>query len=247
MLTGLGKILLAQPDSDTLYVGRWNAFSFGVESEIKEASAWPFEGGPQQVVDSAVGKVTYTLKLTTQSINKLDLSHFLNIKIAKSTSVLFPTANQATIPLSTAFEIAVAGLTANQEVQVAIIDNTNPSFMKQVTATPAAGEYQVTSGKIVFDEDDAGKIVVFRYMKTYTNVDTIGVENATSYGYWQYSGILKGTKLPDDTPIFFGQVSPKGSFEAAIADDVPSFEMEYSVSTPAGWPLPYRIGFGVAA
>lgn len=248
MLTGFGQPVLAQPENGTLHYGRWSAFSFGVESEIKEASAWPFDGGAQQVVDSAIGKTTYTLKLTTQSINKLDLSHFLNVKIAKSASVQFPAAFQGTIPATTPFEIAVSGLTADQAVEVAIIDTKNPSYMKQVTDAPdAAGEYRVVAGKIVFDEDDAGKLVVYRYLKTYTNVDTIGVENATSYGYWQFSGILRGTRMPDDTPIFFGQISPKGSFEASLADDVPSFEMEYSVSTPAGWPLPYRIGYGLVA
>lgn len=247
MLTGKGKILLAKPEDDILYIGRWSAFSFGIEKEFKEASAWPFEGGSQQVVDSEVGKTTYTLKLSTQSIDKLTLSHLLDIKIATSSSVEFPVSGEAKIPSTTPFEISVAGLTADQEVQVALLDSTNPKFMTQVTVAPAAtATYQVTSGKIVFDEDDAGKSIVYRYMKAFTSVETLGVESATSYGYYFYSGILDGPRMPNKTQIVMGQIKPKGSIELAIADDVPTVEMEYSVSTPIGWKLPYRVGFGVA-
>lgn len=247
MITGKGKILLAIPEDDILYIGRWSAFSFGKEVEFKEAKAWPFEGGSQQIIDSEVGSTTYTLKLTTQSVNKLDLSHLLDVKMGTSTSVNFPVSAQATIPSATPFELTVAGLTADQEVQVMLIDDIAPKFMSQVTVAPTAtGTYQVTSGKIVFDEDDAGKVVVYRYSKAFTSVETLGVENATPYGYYEYSGIIEGPRMPNKSILHLGKVKLKGSFELAVADDVPSIELEYSVATPTGWKLPYRLGFGVA-
>ncbi|MFB2832984.1 hypothetical protein [Floridanema evergladense] len=246
MITGKGKILLAKPEDDILYVGRWSAFSFGKEVEFKEAKAWPFSGGSQQIIDSEVGSTTYTLKLTTQSVNKLDLSHILDVKMATSTSVNFPVSMQTTVP-ATPFEVVVSGLTADQNVQVFLVDDTNPKFLEQVTTAPAAaGEYQITAGKIVFNSTEAGKTVIYRYVKAFTSVETLGVENATSYGYFEYSGIIEGPRMPSKSILHLGKIKLKGSFELAVADDVPSLELEYSIATPTGWNLPYRVGFGVA-
>lgn len=248
MLTGKGKIILAKPEDDILYVGRWSAFSFGKESEFKEAKAWPFEGGSQQVVDSELGSVTYTLTLTTQSVNKLDLSHLLDTQIGQSTSVQFPVSFQGVVPASGAAEITVAGLTENQSVQVAVVSDTNPAFLTQVTAAPAAAlQYQVAAGKIVFNATEAGKLVVYRYMKTFSNIETLGVENATPYGYFEYSGIIEGPRMPGKTLLHLGKIKSKGNAELAIADDVPEIEVEYSVATPEGWRQPWRVGFGLAA
>ena len=250
MLEGMGRLVFRtlNLNDNVAYVGRLNNFKIAEELETGEAKAFPFSGGAQTVVDSIVKSRTYTLTVGTASFDKLDLSMMMDELIQTSASVTLPTSAQGTVPSSTAYEITVSGLTANQSVQVQVISDTAPEQLEQVTSTPAAaGEYQITSGKIVFHSGDAGKTVVYTYSKAYSAVETIGVEPTFErYGIMSFSGIILGPRFTNPPKLYLPKVKRKSGYEISASDGDTQVDLEYSIETPISG-RPVQLAFGIAA
>ena len=248
MFEGLGQLVLA--NADKVYVGRLNVFQLTNEIETKEATAWPFGGGALQVVDSVKSTETWTLKVGMSSFDKVDLSLIMDEYIQTTASISLPTAAQGTVPATSTYTITVTSLTVDQSVQVAVISDTNPQILTQIdnadVGTIVAGEFAVSANTITFHSAQAGAVVVYRYMKSYTNVETIGAgATGTEWGQLGFSGILIGPRFPTGTKLYLPKVTRKSGFDLAVQDETTA-ELEYSVEVAAGFRKQYVIAFGAA-
>jgi hypothetical protein len=213
---------------------------FDTKTDDIEASGFPFDESSIQILDSATIKETTTLTLSQESIDELDLQMILDQREATNTTIALPTITKVTVP-TTPFEVTIASLTLNQDVVATVLSDTEPVYLKRVTTAPAAaGEFQVTAGKLTFHSSAVGLSVVVWYTKTETALPLIGGTNPdSSYGEMSFSGILKGTR--QRKRIYLPRITRTGDRKLGVSAKVETAELQYKCLTPSGWSKPYAI------
>lgn len=200
-IKGYGNMVMFDQDGK-LYVGRPSQIQFQVDVQNRDVDGYPYENpdGVMQIVDSFINRETFNCQVSTASFDKTEMARVFDQDIVKR-NVLLPHSEKKTISASPA-QIAVTGLAANQEVGVFLPSDTEPKSLTQSTSTPAsADEFQVTSNTIVFDDANAGKEAIINYFKSYTNVETIGVESSP-IGDVGFAGRLIGPRFTTG-PLFY--------------------------------------------
>ncbi|NJL03208.1 MAG: hypothetical protein HC910_22535 [Spirulinaceae cyanobacterium SM2_1_0] len=98
-------------------------------------------------MDSATSSETFNLALTFQSFDQVALGYTLDTKQEELASISVPTVAKYTVGTSTANQVAIAGLTQDQSIQVQIIDDGNEQQLIQAAYTagaPSAGNSRLT-------------------------------------------------------------------------------------------------------
>lgn len=240
MLYQAGRLLFVSPDLELVHVGRLSKFSIGRKNTLVTASGFPFDVGPVQELDSASQKSEWTLKITQESIDELDLQFVLDQREATASSIVLPgSTTKVVVPSSSPYEVTVTGLTVDQEVKATVVSDTDPKYLEQVASagSPATGQFEVTANKIAFHADQAGKTVAIYYLETLTSQLVIGGNTAiASYGVCSFKGIIKGTRTTKH--FYLPRISYLGDFELQVGDKS-EIGMEFKMLTPADWNAPY--------
>jgi hypothetical protein len=241
MLYILGQMVARTNEgaNSALHIFKPVSANLDTKTDNIEATGFPFDESEIQILDSANIKETTTLTVSQESLDELDLQMLLDQREQTTPTIALPTIVKVTVPSVTPFEVAIAGLTANQDVVATVLSDTNPIYLKRVTAAPAAiGEFQVTAGKLVFHSGAAGLSVVVWSTKTETALLVIGGTNPdTSYGEMSFSGILKGTR--QRKRLYIPRIVRTGDKKLGVSSKVETAEMQYKCLTPSGWSKPY--------
>jgi hypothetical protein len=235
-----GRLLFVSEDQQVVHVLKPSKFSYARKGTKIEARGFPFNVGPVQKLDSAVQSEDWTLKLTQESFDKLDLQLILDQREATIASIQLPgETTNVTVPSTAPYTVTVNGLTADQNVKSTVVSDTAPLYLNQVTgsATVTAGTFKVTANTITFDAAQAKETVALYYLETKTNIEIVGATAApASYGYCAFKGIVKGSRTTQH--VWFPRVAYTRDFEQAYGDKS-EVSLEYDVLTPAAWGQPF--------
>jgi hypothetical protein len=252
MLSGVGQLGIFTLDQaskalgqDVFFPGQFVDFRYDGESQKKEAKAWV--SGVKKTVSSAVGEETYTLKL---AFEYLDWAHlgFAYDEIAQvSQNVVLPIFKTATVPVSTAYEIADNDITTTNGNSIKVyVPNRGAwgeaGFRKRTSNNPSAKEFKVdtTAKKLIFHASDAGATIQYSINQTYASVESIGYEaTADSFGKLSFIGKGYGPEFPSGIIIYLPSIT-RSSIVSMNTDDVPKFEIEFSCNVPAGKRTPHQ-------
>lgn len=237
-----GRIGFGVVDQNIVHFGRLSKFSFSRKNEKVEAVGFPLDVNTIQTLDSAPMKSTWTLKVSQESIDKLDIQFMLDQFEFEAASIRLPMdQTKVTVPSGSPYDVTVTGLAADQEVACTVISDTSPKYLAQLigAGTLAAGQHKVAADKITFHPSEAGKTILVMAMQTKTAIKVIGGNaDPRSYGVVSFKGIIKGTRGKNH--LYFPRCSYTGDFEIGFGDKT-EVGMEFDILTPADWSFPYAI------
>jgi hypothetical protein len=237
-----GRLLFASDDRKVVHVGKLSKFSFGRSGTKITASGFPLDVAPIQTLDSAIQKEEYTLKVSQESFDELDLQFVTDqVEQQVATIVLPGDMTKAVVPATAPYEVTVTGLTADQPVKVTVVSDTAPKYLSQVTGATAiaTGNYKVTANTITFHADQAGATIALFYLEAKTTLKVIGGNApAQSYGVCAFKGIIKGTRTTKH--LYFPRIAYTRDFEFPFGDKS-EVGMEFDILAPGGWSQPYAI------
>lgn len=156
-----------------------SAFSASEEVTSNEAKGYSqTDCSILQTTDTVLSESTMTVTLGAQSIDDMEMAVLLfNRPWKESAAITVPNITGATIPSATPYEVTIAGITTDSQVDVTIVRDVAPGKepMKRVTAAPAAiDEFQVSAGKLTFHSTAAGLRILIYTRQELTDLKTIG-------------------------------------------------------------------------
>lgn len=245
MFRGMGKIGFRTRSNDptakkVLYAPRANTFNLNLQNTEQESKAWSYgDCGPAQTIDKVITDSKWSLKVGTDSFDKLDISYILDEQIQKSATATFPEMKASVVPTDATLENPdIAG---GQEVVVTNV--TDAVTMVAVAGAPGAGEFSVGTGVITFNTADVGKAIVYMYDKEYANAETIGLE--TTYKNWGdvcFTGVACGPRFPKPMQIYCPAIARTGNFDFTVQDQT-KVELEFTPKIVSPYRLPVLIKF----
>ncbi|HEY9826049.1 MAG TPA: hypothetical protein V6D19_11410 [Stenomitos sp.] len=239
-IKGYGNVLTFDANNK-LYVGRFSQILFQVDVATREVDGYPFNNadGALQIVDAFVTRETFNCQISTGSFDKSELARVFDQTIQRQTSIVLPVSQQLTVANDNT--LTVSGLTVNQSVGVFQPSDTDPKQLTQITSgSPTADQYSVTANTITFHSSKANQTVIINYLKTHTNIDTIGATN-NPVGDLSFVGRLIGPRFPT-APLFY---IPKMSRFSGFNFGGENSEITYRATVKAPFAKPIIFAFDV--
>lgn len=241
MFYGAGKMMVVSKDGKLVHATRPSKFKYELKSDSVKASGFPVTSvGPIQDLDEAAQKEEWTFSFTQESLDGQDLQLVLDQREATIPTIALPNETAVyTVPATGPYTLAIAGLTADQEVMIQVQSSADPLYLEQVVgaAAVAAGKFKVSAGSITLDVAQAGKTVVVYFLETKTGQKVIGgTAPRLSYGNLGFRGVVLSTRTRKN--VWF----PKLSYKKNISQEFggkSEVTLEYSALVPDGWPQPY--------
>jgi hypothetical protein len=175
--------------------------------------------------DSVKKKRDYKLTIEMQSIDRNDIE-FMTGEFTKTTaSYTVPLARKAVIDATgevtdTDLIGAVAG-----DVFISVIStgDGDEGYLEIITTgTPTAKQVKLdnTTGVLTFDSSLADKPIRYFIYTTYTNIETIGVEDAPKYlKSLSFTGIIDGPRFPNGILIHIPKMDRNTGFDLDISGE----------------------------
>jgi hypothetical protein len=160
-----------------LWIDRFQEIVVTEDLQTREVFGYPFDNddGLLQTVEAFGTRQTYNVQVTTGSFDKYTIARTFDQQIVQSPSLQLPHAESYIVPANG--QIDIASLVLNQQVGAFLESDTNPLQLTQSTSAPTASTHQVVAGQVLIAPVHAGKKVILQYLKTYSNLQTIGVES----------------------------------------------------------------------
>ena len=254
MLYQAGQILARTKEGDQSVLHVYKPSDFRFTSEVSEITAegFPFDVSPIQTLDSAIARETYTLTLSQQTVDNLDLQMFMDEREQSNLKIDLPAATKVVVPDTAPYTVTVAGLSglADQDVVAMVLSDTAPVYLRRVpnaTTTLLDNEFKVGAADIItFDDAMAGKTVALNFLETHNNIIMQGGTNPRrQYGELSFSAIMQGTRIRKR--LYIPRIQRTSGFNVGVAGDVQTTELTYKALTPAGWSVPYAMWTVAAA
>ena len=242
-ITGVGAAYQVDLETDTLNVLRVATFTASEEKEFDEVKAYPLlDCAPMSDVDIAEKQSSMTVTIGSPSLDEQAISFLLfNNKFRTTASIPLPEYKRGII---TGGAVVDTDLTIDQRVQVTVISDFAPGntpLTRQPSGTGVTGNiFEVAAGQLNFDASLEGKTIAYRYLKSYTNIKTLGGEYYDPYKKIQIAGKVCGTRFNGMKILFPSCTSLSGMNLDPSADN---FDREYKalVPTELGFVVPYIV------
>lgn len=220
--------------------------AFSINGESKKEESFKFVEGLRQRAGSRIIEELYTLKVEIEAASWTAIQFALGRASTKVPSIDLPEVRYATIPPTGAAEIADPDLGAALGVQTFVTESgtwgDEGALTLLATGSPAAGQFKVdgTNNKIIFNAAQAGATVAYRLIKTFSNLDTIGVQAAAQVlTQFSFSGLGF-----TDSGEFYKVIIPKMN-RAKVASlalgEKTKFEIEFDLAVAAGKAAAYQM------
>jgi hypothetical protein len=239
-INGFGKVGVFDPVALTWQALRTVAITLNSDASSEKVQSFPTgECGPLVTVDSKANPVSWTAGISVNSVDDNDLAVIFDQQWQTATALNLPDVTVATIPLTTPYEITIAGLVVGDTVAANILNDTSNGVNLTVTAAAvSATNAQKVSGKVVFDASFAGKSVSIYRLSSTTPAKILGGNAPLAiYPEISFFGVFCSTRMSKKLYIPRLKRSNGASFDVT-AD---SFDMEYDALVPSGWAVPYAI------
>jgi hypothetical protein len=246
LLTGFGR-----PDF-TLIQGSLPKFfhveplAFSINGESKKDESFKFVDGLRRRAGSKIIEELYTLKVEIEAASWTAIQFALGKASSKIPSIDLPEVRYFTIPAIGAAEISDPDLGAALGVQAFVTESGSWGdegvLGLLATGTPAAGQFKVdgANNKIVFNAAQAGATIAYRLIKTFTNLDAIGVDRAAQVlTQFSFSGLGF-----TDSGEFYKVIIPKMNRAKVVSlalGEKTKFEIEFDLAVAAGKTSEYQM------
>jgi hypothetical protein len=220
--------------------------SFSINGESKKEESFKFVEGLRQRAGARIIEELYTLKVEVEAASWTAIQFALGKASAKVPSIDLPEVRYATVPLTGTFEITDLDLGAALGVQAFVTESglwgDEGALTILATGAPATGQFRVdgASNKLIFNAAQAGATIAYRLIKTFTNLDAIGVEAAAQQlNRFSFSGLGF-----TDSGEFYKVIIPKMN-RAKVASlnlgEKTKFEIEFDLVVAAGKSSAYQM------
>ncbi len=246
LLTGLGR-----PDF-TLIQGLFPKFlhveplAFSISGDSKKEESFKFVDGLRKRAGSKIIEELYMLKVEIEAASWTAIQFALGKASTNVPSINLPEVRYANIPTAGNTEIVDPDLGAALGVQVFVTESgtwgDEGALSVLATGNPAAGQFKVDqdSNKIIFNAAQAGATVAYRLIKTFTNLDAIGVDRvAQALTQFSFSGLSY-----TDSGEFYKIIIPKMNRAKVVSlalGEKTKFEIEFDLAVAAGQTSEYQM------
>jgi hypothetical protein len=244
LLSGFGKpdfTLLGSSLPEFFHV---EPLAFSLNGESKKEESFKFVNGKRVRAGARIIEELYSMKVEIEAASFTAIQFALGRKAATVPSIDLPEVRYATV--SAAGEILDADLGAALGVQSSVTEagswGKEGALTLLATGSPTATQFKVdgTNNKIVFNTALAGAVIAYRLIKTYINLNAIGVQ-AIEKALDQFS--FSGVGYTDTNQVY-KIIVPKMN-RAKIASlnlgEKTKFEIEFDLSTAAGKPAAFQL------
>jgi hypothetical protein len=262
MLYGAGSLILKSRDlnlEDTLrqenLIHPLSIASFELTFEDQNIEAKALIGGKRQIVAAAISESIATLKLTFEYLDWNTIGLAYDELPSMSTNVTLPQIRSKIAVSPTPgdeAEIADTDLPAsilNADDYLVYVSSRGPAYDRKylkVISTADGGTIAAvdpntvlidnTAKKLILDPIYNGAIIQYTIPKTYTSIETFGVESEyDSYGDLIFQGIVAGTEFgKSGMGIVIPKLSRISSPGLTVNGDLATMEVEFRASVLPG-------------
>jgi hypothetical protein len=189
ILSGMGRF-----DFSTKSTGKLipvEPMEFTLEGAAETQKARKFKDGTLVTSGTVISSTEYTMTVGIEAASWLALQFAYGELAGVTASASLPELRYGTVP-ATPFEVVDADI-ASGNVQVTLLGDEPEPLAVITTGTVADGQVRVdtAANKLIFHSSDAGKSFAYRLFKTYTNLQSIGVETVYEVlSSFSFSGLL---------------------------------------------------------
>jgi hypothetical protein len=246
ILSGAGQFMLISNNLDASLIAQnlmWSPdlLDFTLEENLgtpRKAKKMTCTG--LKVVATSPGQEEVTLKISSEVPDRAFLE-LAEGELIENVALTLPVYKQATVPLTTAFEINDADVVSGNSNQIMAYNASYssaiaPGPLIRVSAAPAsAKEFQAAAGKLTLHSSMAGAAIVYAVPKAYTSMPSLGkAANPTYIGELQFIGHACGTGFEDGVIIHIKRISRTSKPTWNPGTDVPTFEITYEALLAPG-------------
>jgi hypothetical protein len=220
--------------------------AFSVNASSSKNQSKKMVKGTVKIAGAKIGSEDYVLKLSIEALSWTALQFALGREAGTTASLNLAEIRDGRVPSTGAYEFADPDLATALGVQVFIpasgLWGDEGRLIFLATGTPAAKQFKVdgAGSKLVFNAAQAGAPFLYRIIKTYANIDTIGVEQTAAFlSQFSFSGIAY-----TDTSELYKVIIPKVnrvSVPSLGLEAVSKFELEYDMAVAAGYDTAYQV------
>lgn len=247
MLAGSGAIFIRTQGMDSNTLRGQNLIfpaciaGFELTFDDQTAEAVCLLDGKRQITGSAITQSSATMNLTFEFVDFNTLGFAYDELPSNSTAVPLPVLKSATIPATGPYTVSDADITVGTVNSVLVYNATKKVYMKKVATTPAIGEFSVAAGAITFNAGDSGNTVQYQVLKTYSSIETIGVENnADNFGVIEFLGQLYQSDN-ERYLLHVGKLTRSGSPSISITGGLATLQISFKAAVPPGWKKSFRL------
>lgn len=245
LVSGFGQFDLTNTNSSLPEFWFVEPIAFKITGDSQKIESRKYVKGLNKRAGSKIGRIDYTMAITIEAASYSALQIALGIKSAKVNADLPELRNQF-VPSTGAAEITDADIGAALGVQAFVAEagvwGDERPLTLLATGTPADGQFKVdaTNNKLVFAAAQAGAPIVYRLIKTYTAIDSIGADaTAKQLTRFSFSGLGY-----TDTGEFYKVVAPKLNLAKVPSFDfgeVTKLDLEYDLSVATGYSSEFQL------
>lgn len=258
MLFGAGSLVLVTKDlalngsirgEDLIFPPCLSQFELSADVNFLEAEC--LIDGRIQVVAGQINREVFTLSVTSQFADWQTMQFAYDELAQESSNVTIPILKVATIPATAPYEITDSDITATSAADIkAYIANRgtwgDKRFLKVVQApAPATAEAASVDGannKIVYDSTYAGAVTNYLVNRTYSSIETVGVETESDqFGKLEFWGLAYGTEFPGQMLMRVPELGRINTPTLTISGDITELTVEFRASVPAGQRRPFQL------
>lgn len=249
MLYGAGQIFVRSLNLDATSLRGENLIaplciaSFELTPDDTLAEAKCLIDGKKQIAAAAITETTYTLKLTFEYADWAVIQLAFDELAGSTASAVLPVLKTATVNASN--EIVDTALTSATGVYV-YRSSPKPAKYYEIitTGTPTDAQVKVDTAatKLVFATGSAGATVQYVHNKTYTTIESIGVESTyDNFGTLSFSGVISGTEFSAGMQLICPQIYRVSSPSLTINGDLATIDIDFRVAVAPGERSPFKL------
>ncbi len=219
--------------------------AFSIEGQSEKAQSKKMVKGTVKTAGSKLTSEEYVLKLRFEALSWTALQFALATEAATTASYDLAEIRDGKVPSTSPYEFIDADISGALGLQVFIPGAGawgDEGLLTIATGAPNAGEVRITSvdDKLTFNVAQAGAPFLYRLIKNYTNIETIGVaQDAARLNGFSFSGIVY-----TDGGQLYKVVIPKVnrvSVPTFNVENVTAFELEYDLAIAPGYDTAYQL------
>ena len=249
MLYGTGSTIIIAKDVDALALRGEKALfpqciaSFEMNTDTTFAEAMCMKKGILLTTATAISGETFTLSLTYQFNDWVNLQLLFGEIASTESSVSLPTDKAAVV---TGGVIADAAIDVSNAASICVTDVTNSVLLNVVVdgaTAPGVVNVNTTTDQLEFDAAQEGITVEYTIDTTYSSIDAIGVaDDVDKLTNLTFSGLIASTPDGDEGyQIIVPQLERINTPTITLAGDVAEITIEYRCVTPAGKRKPFEL------
>jgi hypothetical protein len=221
------------------------------ETESEQINGYPIGAiGPQSLITTVVQSKTFTMTVESGDLQDNAFSIVFNQNLVTAASTPIVAQQVLSVPTATPWEVAVAGLTENQNVAATVLTTSNGApldvYLTRVAASAelTTGQFKVEAGKLVFHSTIADVVgaqgIFINYQTTATSLPVIGGPTALSpigsFEVFAKMQTTSGSKIWN----FWAPNAQVGE-DIEFGSEIDNLSLEFTLGTVAGWALPFML------